>query len=59
VLEGHGRFDYLNGDIYEGEWSENKRHGQGKLIEADGTAIFTGKWDNDLKHGKGSFMQKS
>ena len=32
-LEGQGRFEYLNGAIYEGHWFENKKHGKGRLIE--------------------------
>jgi hypothetical protein len=57
-LEGIGRFDYLDGSIYEGDWRENRKHGKGRLIEVDGFTIYTGEWDNDIKHGKGIFSQK-
>jgi hypothetical protein len=54
-LEGLGQFQYLNGSIYEGEWRENKKHGRGKFIEADGRIIYNGDWENDYKHGRGTF----
>ena len=57
-LEGLGRFDFQNGSIYEGDWRENKRHGKGRLIEADGRTLYNGQWDNDTKHGFGTFIQK-
>ena len=37
---------------YEGEWVQGKRHGAGKLVEADGGS-YEGEWKEDLKHGKG------
>ena len=27
-----GRVEYANGDMYEGEWLENKRSGRGMLV---------------------------
>ena len=27
-----GRYTYSNGDIYEGEWKDGKRHGKGKYM---------------------------
>ncbi len=53
-IEGHGRFEYLNGAIYEGEWRDNRKQGRGKLL--DEQSVHTGLWDNDLKHGKGTFV---
>jgi hypothetical protein len=55
-LDGIGRFEYLNGAVYEGEWKENKKHGSGKFVEAEG-GIHYGHWENDLKHGKGKFLE--
>ena len=26
---GEGQYTYANGDIYKGQWSENKKHGVG------------------------------
>jgi hypothetical protein len=43
---------YPNGDIYEGEWLNDKKHGQGKMTYANGD-IYYGDWKNDKKHGQG------
>ena len=39
-IEGHGRFEYLNGAIYEGEWRDNRKQGRGKLL--DEQSVHTG-----------------
>ncbi len=41
IRQGRGRLTYINGDIYEGEWSNNLRHGKGILKGADGS-IYEG-----------------
>ena len=46
-LQGIGRFEYHDGSIYEGDWHENKKHGRGKLIEADGFTVYNGSWESD------------
>jgi len=46
-LNGKGRFEYLDGSIYEGMWKDNKKHGQGQMIESDGLSIYNGEWLND------------
>ncbi len=57
-LEGIGRFDYLDGSFYDGDWKENKKHGKGKLIEADSISVYNGNWESDQKNGNGTFLQK-
>ena len=32
---GKGRYTYVNGDKYEGDFKDNKKHGIGKLIYKD------------------------
>ncbi len=48
-MHGRGQYRYAEGDIYSGEWREDKRHGKGtveyvsnqvSLIEVDGEYIF-------------------
>jgi hypothetical protein len=35
---------------YEGHFRCNKRHGEGKLLKADGVTILAqGRWKNDLR----------
>lgn len=43
---------YVNGDVYEGEWTDGAMHGQGTYTYADGD-VYTGDWRNDKRHGKG------
>ena len=57
-LQGKGRFEYIDGSVYEGDWRSNKKHGVGKYMEPDGIAEYIGEWRNDMKHGKGTFTQK-
>ena len=33
-MEGYGRMKFNNGDIYDGEWKNNKRNGNGFKIYA-------------------------
>lgn len=37
---------HADGDIYEGEWFEDKAHGEGMYTRANG-AVFEGSWMND------------
>ena len=43
---------YINGDIYNGEYVNDKREGEGEYKSSDGV-IYKGKWLNDMKHGEG------
>ena len=45
-------FTYTNGDIYIGEFKNNKRHGQGTLTSNDGTQ-YVGKWGDNKFNGQG------
>ena len=54
IKEGIGKFQYKNGDLYDGEWRDNKFHGRGKLTMSSGT-IYEGNFENNKMHGHGSF----
>merc|ERR1712146_782212 len=41
---------YKNGDIYDGEWVFDKKHGKG-IMTINGDK-YKGEWDNDKKQGK-------
>ena len=49
-----GTIIYRNGGEYkyEGEWKDNKKHGQGTIISSDG-GKYEGEWKDNKKHGKG------
>ena len=45
-----GIHTYEHGDVYEGEWKDDKRHGFGKYTFIDG-AIYEGEWRNNKNNG--------
>ena len=51
-LEGIGKTQYDNGDIYEGEFKNGLRHGLGKYIYKNG-AFYDGEWQDGDEHGHG------
>ena len=36
---GHGTYEWENGDIYVGEFKDDKKHGRGTYIFADGKIV--------------------
>lgn len=42
------------GDIYDGEWLNDKKKGFGTYTYVDGDK-YEGSWDNDKKNGQGVF----
>ncbi|CAI2372777.1 unnamed protein product [Moneuplotes crassus] len=49
---GPGRLIKANGDMYEGEFDNNKADGEGTYITKDGQK-YVGSWSKDKKQGKG------
>ncbi|HSX13250.1 MAG TPA: hypothetical protein VLE96_02380, partial [Chlamydiales bacterium] len=45
--------DDSNRDRYEGNWENDKKHGQGTHHYANGDR-YEGNWENDKKHGEGT-----
>lgn len=41
-----------NGNQYDGDMKDGRKHGQGTLMYADG-GKYIGSWENDRKHGRG------
>lgn len=50
---GRGRFDWPNGDIYDGDMLRGLRHGQGKFIWRNGQEMV-GQWMNGKAIGQGT-----
>lgn len=48
---GHGVMKYTNGEIYEGQWKDDKRHGKGELYRPKAylskAYSYTGTWVDD------------
>ena len=52
-IEGYD-YNGEEGFVYEGEWYQNKRHGNGKLKNAEGAILVEGIWENNqIKNGNG------
>lgn len=51
---GRGRLVYENGDVYYGDWVDNRRHGMGTFIYANGNK-YSGMFERGKKSGIGDF----
>lgn len=54
--DGRGMYEYSDGSVYDGEWRDGKRHGQGEY--EDDHSFYDGEWKDDKQHGKGTYEQK-
>jgi TonB family protein len=59
-LEGNcknkiGTFQYADGSVYIGSFTEKLRNGQGKITYKS-EATYEGEWVNDKRHGQGVFI---
>ncbi|KAM3855270.1 alsin isoform 3-T3 [Vipera latastei] len=56
---GHGIYRYATGEIYEGSFQDNMRHGHGLLrsgkLTSSSPSMFIGQWVMDKKAGYGVF----
>jgi hypothetical protein len=62
--EGCGKFEYINGTNYEGDWkifdSVKTKHGKGRIVHGNtaaithGNEVYDGEWEKDLMHGQGT-----
>lgn len=55
LKSGIGKMLYPNGDVYEGEWVDNKMQGEGTYTYKKTGDIYSGSWVADKKHGQGSY----
>ena len=49
MKQDHGIFYYENGDVYEGMWKDDKRHGRGRFFTLEGD-VWDGTWKHDIFH---------
>ena len=52
TIRMNGRLVHANGDVYEGEFLNNKANGYGEYKHADGS-LYQGYWINNLQNGHG------
>lgn len=53
--EGKGKFEWKDGSIYEGEFHEDRIHGEGKLT-IPGQGSYEGMFSNGKKNGHGKYV---
>ncbi|XP_051986364.1 alsin [Xyrauchen texanus] len=58
-MQGFGIFCYASGEVYEGSFQDNMRHGHGILrsgkLNSTSPSVFIGRWQYDKKSGYGVF----
>jgi len=52
---GWGLYVFVDGDKYEGEFKDGKKHGQGIFTYSDGD-MYEGKFKDGLRHGQGTMI---
>ena len=55
-LDGEGRMQFDNGDIYEGHWIKGKKDGLGTFFYARSGDLYCGDWENDSRTGEGLYV---
>ena len=55
LADGYAKMDFLNGEVYEGEFKENKKHGKGVYVWPSGNdrQQYAGEFKNGLYEGEG------
>lgn len=54
-MQGLGRTVFQSGNLHEGEYLHDKRHGWGRFIWSDGS-WYDGYWLNGMRHGQGKYV---
>ena len=52
---GYGIEKFINGNSYNGEFLDDKKHGNGKYVNAGTGTTYDGAWFNNKRHGIGKF----
>jgi hypothetical protein len=52
---GKGKMTYFNGEIYDGEWGNDKPNGMGKYVHPNGTTTYEGEFKDDEFSGYGEY----
>ncbi|CAD8127826.1 unnamed protein product [Paramecium sonneborni] len=58
LRDGFGRYQFVEGGYYEGQWKQNKMHGYGTLFYAIGQKAYEGQFENDQFSGFGTLYNK-
>jgi hypothetical protein len=60
-MDGKGKLSDENGETYEGDFQNNKKHGKGIYLFSKNSPniCYNGHWKNDMKSGKGNLVLKN
>ncbi|QDZ21659.1 hypothetical protein HOP50_06g41860 [Chloropicon primus] len=56
AMDGRGRYTFVDGSYYEGEYKQGQRT-KGKFVSSDESIEYTGGWKDNMRHGFGTFFQ--
>ena len=56
-MHGQGTYRFASGDVYEGQYENDKKHGQGKITSASGAVLQQGRWERGAFVGKNPLPQ--
>ena len=56
MKQGQGRQEYASGNVYEGEFVENRKEGWGTMNWHDRGEVYMGEWRNDVTNGVGTHI---
>ncbi|XP_005397957.1 PREDICTED: radial spoke head 10 homolog B isoform X1 [Chinchilla lanigera] len=54
IRKGWGARCYKSGNVYEGQWEDNMRHGEGKMKWLTAKEEYDGHWDRGVQNGFGT-----
>ncbi|KAL7449741.1 hypothetical protein ACHAWC_001772 [Mediolabrus comicus] len=54
LRNGHGKYAWTDGSVYEGDWLADKMHGKGKFTWANGD-VYDGEFQDNSRNGKGKY----
>ncbi|NXG34864.1 R10B2 protein, partial [Dromaius novaehollandiae] len=54
--DGWGIRCYKSGNIYEGQWEKNVRHGKGRMRWLTANQEYIGQWEHGIQHGFGTHI---
>ncbi|XP_015440645.1 radial spoke head 10 homolog B isoform X1 [Pteropus alecto] len=54
IKKGWGIRCYKSGNIYEGQWEDNMRHGEGRMRWLTTNEEYTGRWERGIQNGFGT-----
>ncbi|CAK92244.1 unnamed protein product (macronuclear) [Paramecium tetraurelia] len=58
LRDGFGKYQFVEGGYYEGQWKQNKMHGYGTLFYGVGQKAYEGQFENDQFSGFGTLYNK-